>query len=232
MKCRLGRTLPDSTPLNGRGRGKKPPRAIRLLEGGRPRPPPGRSTALPARPDGKLPSRSPFSRKQTPVPPPRTRHESDPPGAWRPLECGPAGAGTPLWIEGSAGFGGKRKSAVKPAHSKISGRGARALGLLPPTLGRPGYSPTTPAARGFRDSRVTRRVMRFTFIRWGGASGPAEYPHRRAGDVAPYPFVAYRPQLLPNHTRRARVQGLGAISYALGSQSLGCQSAKNQSALI
>jgi hypothetical protein len=76
---------------------------------------------------------------------PRTRHESDPPGAWRPLECGRAGAGTPLWIEGSAGFGGKRKSAVKPAHSKIFGRGARALGLLPPTLGRPGYSRHTPA---------------------------------------------------------------------------------------
>jgi hypothetical protein len=41
--------------------------------------------------------------------------------------------------------------------------------------------------------------VRFTFVRWGGASGPAEHPHRRAGDVAPY--LAAR-LLLPKHTRR------------------------------
>jgi len=55
--------------------------------------------------------------------PPRARHEGDPPGAWRPLECGGL---TPLWLGRSACFGGKRKSAVKPAHSKVSGRGAPA----------------------------------------------------------------------------------------------------------
>jgi len=40
--------------------------------------------------------------------------------------------------------------------------------------------------------------MLFTFVRWGGASGPAEHPDRRAGDVAPYPSAIFHPAVTPS----------------------------------
>jgi hypothetical protein len=40
---------------------------------------------------------------------PRALNEGDPPGALSPLECGPAGAGTPLWLGGPAYFCRKKK---------------------------------------------------------------------------------------------------------------------------
>ncbi len=49
---------------------------------------------------------------------------------------------TPLWLEGSAGFGGKRKSAVKPAHSKIFPVGGHGLFVSSP-LGWAFASPVT-----------------------------------------------------------------------------------------
>jgi len=156
-----------------------------------------------------------------------TRHESDLPGAWRLLECGGL---TPLWIEESAGFGGKRKSAVKPAHSKNFRSGRTGSWPVAPELGRPGYSPTTPAPRGFGDSRVTQSVMRPCcqvgrgLCLWAicaalrldpprTSSGAPRIRTRRTGLSRPT-FSAYRPQLLPNHTRRARGRGEESRSVA------------------
>jgi hypothetical protein len=131
---RVTQVMADAA-LSGLDRGHgRPARVVRRKTGGTPVPP---GLAAPV----------------TPKPhPPRTRHESDPPGAWRPLECGGW-----LWRE--------RKSAVKPAHSKIFGRGARALRLLPPGLAARVTPQPHPPTRGFRDSRVTHSVMRLTFFR-------------------------------------------------------------------
>ncbi len=51
---------------------------------------------------------------------------------------------TPLWLGGSAGFGGKRKSAVKPAHSKIFFRsGGMGCSSVPPWAGPAPVAPGT-----------------------------------------------------------------------------------------
>ena len=48
----------------------------------------------------------------------------------------------------------------------------------------------------------SRAISVATVRRWGGASGPAAHPHRRAGDVAPYLPPFFIPQLLSAHTRQ------------------------------
>ena len=53
--------------------------------------------------------------------------------------------------------------------------------------------------------------MRLTFVRWGGASGPAAHLERRAGDVAPYLLIHLSPTYSQTTPADVRVQELGAI---------------------
>jgi len=76
-----------------------------------------------------------------------------------------------------------------------------------PGLGCPSYSPTIPAARGFRGSRVTRVMADPAVSGLGRGHGrPARLVCRKTGGTPVLPELP--PRLLPNPTRRARVQGL------------------------
>ena len=65
--------------------------------------------------------------------------------------------------------------------------------------------------------------MQFTFVRWGGASGPAAHPQRRAGDVAPYLAAPFH-SLVTQSTRpptRGTKGGVGLVLRGIWREGLG-----------
>jgi hypothetical protein len=104
---------------------------------------------------------------------------------------------TPLWLVGLACFGAKRRSAAKRAHSKIFGRGTRAVRPFPLGLASPVTPKPHPPTCGLRDygpfakSHLAKPWFHHAPVE------PVARLHRRAGDVAPHLLVDISCRLLP-----------------------------------